>query len=623
MTSARTLARGVFVYNRPEGSPLSRLDAALSSFAADDAAPRVIGALAAVVPGSAAVAGYRSLAEAAAVLHPGAPEGLVERAQALAEEAGPRNALLVGESLDSGDKGVVLKSGLFTALSSVLGTSWGSAQGQQRSDAAVKVLGLCAIADRLVGDLGGVRTLDELPSGSLLVAVLGTVEVAMPFQDALAAEAKATPEAPAAEAVGRFLAALWAAEAKGAADRVVPVVGKEAGERASADIPHALPLLAGRIGGMVGQMDAVLGTVTGYLPGFVGAAGNNLPELAATAADALFLYGWLVPRVVAEACLARARRELDPTWSFPHRQPAPAPTPSAPELEPELEPGPGPVGATNPFAAPFTAAPAAVAAATPTPSAPSPTNPFAAPFTAASAHREPEPEPVITPANVIDPAPEQLPSAHRDLAAVVQSAPRSSPPVEPTTSATSPTSTLIPAPASPPPRPTGPPREPLSGVWLCRDGSGDLWFHLTAEGALGTEPPRREAPAPPGRYDRRGGRLRVWLEGGAFFEVPVKEGPRELEIDGRPMQRVDWDLTGRRLEGTWTGTSGTWSFLPDQTFERSDGRRGWYSLGRSAVALRNHDGSDEVYGFLSDLAPSAESPERLWLDGSPLIRKML
>lgn len=567
------------------------LDLALASFEPSHVTVRVTEAMFGVL--GTPLAGYRSLAEAATALHGDAAAGILDAAQAMANGPEGRDALALSQALDCSDTGITITTGLATALSFVWGQGPGGLRmdGQQRTDAALKGLAIGWLVHRLLpGPFEArIRVLEALPAGRALLRYYGAIEAALPFTEEVIA------------AGGKYLAGAIDAERGTIVPRLLPIAGKDGVIDAVGTLPALVPVLDRYAAEGVQSVGPLAEIVRGYLPSVIHERAN-LADIAATAADTLPIYRWLLPRVAVEAFLYRAREAAEPGWTLV--------TPEAP----------APVADTNPFATPL------VEGAAPPAPAPAEASPAA-----------PEPAPT-------EPAPAATPPTERK---VPRLAPRPARPTSPEppgpslASVRTATPTLIAdayagedaedaedaAPAVPAARPS--PRkhdvgEPFTGAFVRMDGDAELWVVFTRDGTFASAPPRTVPPdwdglrrlgARVGRYHRRGSHLIVTFDDGTSVDATLEPTDYHVRLDGRPAARADWDLTGRHLAGTWGRGARRLVLTAAGGVTDEGGRRGVYQLGPSAVELRWSGGVTEQVPLLTDLQPHPVSPHFLWIAG--------
>jgi hypothetical protein len=317
----------------PGGSAL--LAAELTAFPQSAVTVRVIDALLKVLPDTPAMPPYFSLEAAADALFQGSTPEVVARAHTLANEPPIHLALTVARSIDTGDTGLTIVTGVRSALSAFFGGAVADAPlAQQRADAALKALALGYLATRLIAEPGAERIerLVALPTGRALLAYYAAIEIAMPFHRELAAN----PD-PA------FVTRLVESQSRSIAPKPLGIIGREGVEDAQATLTHLLGHLDALVLAVLPNTSALAENVKGLLPSFmVPKGGADVSPFVASGADALPCYRFLVARLAIESCISRARGELQPA-----PEPAPAPAP-APAGAPALEAAPPAVA--NPFA---------------------------------------------------------------------------------------------------------------------------------------------------------------------------------------------------------------------------------------------------------------------------------
>jgi hypothetical protein len=604
---------------------VAALDAALKAFSETDKSVRLCGAMFAVL-GLPSLTAYPDFETAASALHPGVAPGVLARARELAGGPETRDVLALAKSLDTGDAGISLYTGVTTALSFV----WGKEPAglrvdpQQRSDASIKALAIAYLVCRaLPGPVPErLRVLESLPTGGALLRYFGSVEIALPFS------------AEVIESGGRYVADLVEKERGSSVPRLLPVVGKDGVVAMIAALTHVLPRLDELACEGVQHVGPLAETVKGYLPSVLGpGARDSLPDLVATGADSLPIYRYLLARLAAEVCLCRAREELEPGW----RAVLPLPEPSAAEAEPGPDPFAPPIPSESPFAA--ATAPSDSGSPFAAPVVPATSPPVVAAFGSAPLVAEPivaqspaQGPPVPTRAQ--GPRPVGPPVPARTPVTPLATPPPSDapPPVTPLGEGTT-HPTLLPDPAA---QPDDDPGEPIVGSFFRREGGVDFWLIFTRDGTFTAAPPMKPPPVdwdahrraghPVGRYRRDGERLAIRWSDGTENEAEIVEKDYALEVDGRKCSRADFNLTGVTLDGTWRPRdepTGGYRFQADGRFHEADvvSHSGTYALGPASISLQWDDGGSERLSLLSDLQPDREHPDVLYLAGQALDRQ--
>lgn len=235
------------------------------------------------------------------------------------------HALFAARSIDTGDTGLTVLTGLRTAFALFRGQGTSSLADQQRADLALKLLGLAFVLTRLFpGD--GATVVDrarQLPAGRRILRWTAVAEVALPFQGEVLAGG------------GRFVTDQLAAVGATAAGRLLAVAGKAG----LADAEAALPLVAAAVDveamAQAPNVERMSGTLAGVLPSVAAPAAG----IVASAADALPCWRVLVARLAAEAVVSAAVAAAVPAQAAaPAVDPTPAPVPSQPAAAPVVTP---------------------------------------------------------------------------------------------------------------------------------------------------------------------------------------------------------------------------------------------------------------------------------------------
>jgi len=589
-------------------------DAFLREFKQKDVTVKLCRSILAVIPFAPKFHWYNSIFEAAQHLHEDTDdatrEAVVARASEILETKPFKDVLWAAESLDTGDKGISLYTGVRTAFSFFFGDRANAfdVAAQQRADGALKALGLSYMVHRLFNGavLEQIDHLLVLPTGRSLLVYYGAIEVALPFTNEVL------------EGGEHFVSELVKKYATGSTMKLSPVAGEEGMEGAQSALPYLIDLLDRVTYHSVTHLDSITQAARKYLPKAF-AKGDNLPSLVATGADAMPVYMFLVARLVVEAALWQAREELDDT--FPPRPVS--------EMAIDALPGaPRPEG-PNPFA---------TAHDTPSANPSSPDNPFASAESAAATDGSPFAAPTQQPASS---NPFAAPAQATAPAAPIQAAPiQAVPPTAANPFAAKVTNDAVAESSSPfsvpahlteetPAAPVDPtaagPGEALHSSYVRRDGSAEYWLIFTQDGVFTDSPPaslppvdwaaHRRAGWRVGRYHRAGDQLTIRYGDGQLHTLTVDKQAYALVVDGVSCRMADFDLSGRQLEGSWRARDGkrTLSFGADNSLksERGEGR---YQMGPREVTLTWADGEERL-PFLSDLKPRSRTPDVVYIGG--------
>lgn len=278
---------------------MGKVEAALSSWRETDVSVKVLSGLFSVLPQAPPFRLYGDLA-GAIVRTGGDPAGAAgSGARALVEAEPAEKALWVAEALDKADAGLAVYAGLKNVLSFFGGgrsKRTFESDPQQAGDAGLKLLGLAYMASQLFPGRSPQQrfaAVMALPAGQEALYYFAIAEVGLPFADNLV------------EGGARVLG------------RIVGLARGDAGRKLS------------QFGGgnmlneALGSLDGFAGPLASYLDGARGVVGN-LPRMAArvlpsalnladsatgavaSALDALPVWSFLGPRLIAEACASRA-----------------------------------------------------------------------------------------------------------------------------------------------------------------------------------------------------------------------------------------------------------------------------------------------------------------------------
>jgi hypothetical protein len=302
---------------------------------------RVVDALLKVLPNAPALPAYATLDAAAAVVFPGLPAEVVAHAATLADGDAIAKALTVARSIDTGDTGLTIVSGVRTALSMFMGKGVGEASlSQQRTDAALKAVALAYLVTKLIPRPPAERLdlLRDLPAGRELLLYYAAIEIALPFHQ----EITAAGDAP-------FVTPLVESQSRSIAGKLLGVIGRQGMADANETLSGLLATLDDMARFVLPHTAALADNVRSVLPAALAPSVGDLPGLVAAGADALPCYRYLCARLAAESCLRLAKLEAFPEDAPGNTPPLGAPPPIPPGLATPTATPPDAGG--NPFAA--------------------------------------------------------------------------------------------------------------------------------------------------------------------------------------------------------------------------------------------------------------------------------
>jgi hypothetical protein len=332
---------------------LAAIETELQGYPPYVATTQMCEAIFSVIPGMPKLAAYGTLEACAAAVQPETLPAVLQRARDLGDDPGLKQALFAARSIDTGDTGITIVTGVRSALSLFLGSKGpgAGANQQQKTDAALKAVALAFIVSRVIGGPpeARVHVLKSMPAGQELLAYFAAIEIALPFADDVAA------------AGGAFVSNLVETRSRSVAGKLLGVIGQDGlsdAEETLRDLTAALDELALFIQPRAHQLAASVKTV---MPAVLG-GGDSLVDLVAAGADALPAYRYLVARVAMESRIALAKIELMPNIEME------AVTPLPPVSVPPPPPVPPELGVpSNPFADPDNGARAVEAVDAPEP----------------------------------------------------------------------------------------------------------------------------------------------------------------------------------------------------------------------------------------------------------------
>ena len=574
-----------------------RLYSELASYSPTAMTVRVLQIVLQVLPGAEPLPHYQTLDDAAGAVFGGYPPDLLERAKQLAIDPRVDQALFAAKSMDTGDTGLTIVSGVRSAVALFFGSKQSRSEAiaqQQRTDAALKALGLAYLITRLVPLQAADRVdlVRSIPAGQALILYYGAIEIAVPFASKVS------------EAGGTFVRDLVREQGRAMADKLLGMVGRQG----VADAEEMLGLLAGELDRAAltaaPHTSAIAEQIRAVLPSYAAGAGD-LFDLVAAGADALPCYRYLCARLAVEASLAMAKHEHLPEVALPTATLArkAAAVPEAPPLPPSLM-----ASATG-----SVSLAALRGAATP---------PLPETLVSPPAEKLPVSTSATLIADLDDLDPDMFdPDMLDPLDSAAPQAP-AKPALQPP---------LKPAAVFPWPKEPLPESNRLRGFFLSgRPGDvltgAERWRIFTIEGIYSEAPPSTPSGVDWDALVARGVRVALYRREADVILVtdPASDADTQrltavrspdqtpLTLDGEIFRRMDWDLTKRHIDGRYRSEAGALSFSADGRIEQNE-KKGRYTLGVGAVTVAWEGGPTETLSLLSDLKPSSRKPAALWL----------
>ncbi len=278
----------------------NHVDEALAEFPNDAVTVRVCNAIFGSVPFAPPQHKYVSLGDCAQSFFPKMGDDVHSLIFKLAQGDNVASALSTARTIDTGDTGIAVYSGIHSALSMFTGkhTLQLDNDSEQGVDAALKLLGLAYITYQLFP--GGVAdkasALWTTPAGQALGFYYASVDVALPFADNLVA------------AGGNVIGTIISRHGGSAASKLSTLPG---GSQIAGQAQSMLGSLVAPLEGAVRQVAPYVNNIAGsamkHLPGVMSAA-DKAAGVVAGGADVLPVYRYLVARAAAEACVLNASR---------------------------------------------------------------------------------------------------------------------------------------------------------------------------------------------------------------------------------------------------------------------------------------------------------------------------
>ena len=314
------------------------LDAELGRFGPNALTVRLIDALLNALPIDETIEPWRDTQGCCS--HHGASTHLdAIRARWAEPEVG--RALFTARSLDAGDTGITVVTGIRTALSLFMkdGGPGVGADAQQQADAALKALGLSFIVASLIPGTPEqrVQRLKHLPTGRALLTTYAAVEMALPLHGGT--------HIPTVRAISE-------ARGKQIAGKLMGVIGRSGLDEAQATLDALIDTLDASVRTVAPHTTQLADTLGAILPKVVHRKGGALADVVAAGADALPIYRYLCSRLATESAVLqtvwlnepeRAPETADDTPPKAASPAIPTEPPSVPDALAAVAAGPPPV----------------------------------------------------------------------------------------------------------------------------------------------------------------------------------------------------------------------------------------------------------------------------------------
>ena len=280
----------------------SGIDAMLDKFGPRNVTAVSTNGLLRVLPSSDVLPPVASLSEVTALLLGGPHAEVTEQAARHVDSDALRKAVWVTTGLDAGDGIVTVVSSLRSALALYLARKSGKTAPaawvtHQAGDAVLKAVGIAHLLDLCFpGSDDPVLELAKLPAGRALFAYFAAAEVALPFMEQLA---------DGEHALERLIPEHLDAQVS----KLSTVAGRSAVDAAQLHL-HAITLTVDVLVSHAGEyIGPFVQSAEGAFPG-AGRVVDTVGDIVAAGADVLPVYRFLGVRLVAEAAVVRAAREL-------------------------------------------------------------------------------------------------------------------------------------------------------------------------------------------------------------------------------------------------------------------------------------------------------------------------
>ncbi len=278
----------------------NHIDPVLAEFPPDAVTVRVAHAIFGAVPFAPKMGSYGSLGDCAHSFFPQSSDDAQTLVYKLAQGDNVASALSVAGAIDTGDTGLAIYSGVHSALTMFFGkgTKALDNDSEQGVDAALKLLGMSYIIYKLFPGSPAEKAsaFYTTPAGQALGFYYASVDVALPFADNLLS------------AGGNAIETILSRYGGAAAGKLAVLPG---GAQIAGAAQSMVGSLIAPIEGAVRQVTPYVSNIANsamkHLPGFMSAA-DKVAGVAASGADVLPFYRYLVARLAAESCVLCASR---------------------------------------------------------------------------------------------------------------------------------------------------------------------------------------------------------------------------------------------------------------------------------------------------------------------------
>jgi len=276
------------------------INAVLGDFNQDDYTVKLCQAIYSSLPFAPEFVFYNDLNGAFQRLAPGASPELRVSASTIAASEDIGKAVWLTDAIDTADKGLGIATGIFNVLSFFDNSSQKKrtfeADPQQAVDAALKATGLAYMIYKLFpGEVKDkINAFKELPAGQELAIYFALAEITLPFTDNLA------------EAGGNIISRLLGSNQSKVTSRFASFAGKEAYSQAA----KVLGALGTPLGDYIEKSKSFSGVIMGKITDLLPTAmniGDSATGAAATGVDVMPVWRFLGSRLIAEACVWRAK----------------------------------------------------------------------------------------------------------------------------------------------------------------------------------------------------------------------------------------------------------------------------------------------------------------------------
>jgi hypothetical protein len=278
----------------------NHVDNALQEFNDQSVSVRVAHAIFGAVPFAPKQPTYHTLGECILAFYPQAAPQFSDVVYKFAQAENVGSAISMSHTIDTGDTGIAVYSGVSSALGMLFGGKSASfdTDTEQGVDAGLKMLGIAYIIYKLFpgSPTEKASAFYQTPAGQALAFYYASIDVALPFADNLVNYG------------GKTIQSIFSRHGSSAAQKIsmLPGGGQIAGE-AQSMLGSLMAPFENAVSQVAPYTRSIAGAAQKYLPGAIATA-DKVAGVVAGGADVLPMYRYLVGRLAAESCVLNASR---------------------------------------------------------------------------------------------------------------------------------------------------------------------------------------------------------------------------------------------------------------------------------------------------------------------------